>query len=40
VQVGTANFVHPDTGTRIVDYLQDYCLRHRVADISELRGIV
>lgn len=40
VQVGTANFVHPDTGTRIVDYLQDYCLRHGVADISELRGIV
>lgn len=40
VQVGTANFVHSDTGTRIVDYLQDYCLRHRVADISELRGIV
>ncbi len=40
VQVGTANFVHPDTGTRIVDYLQDYCHRHGVADISELRGIV
>lgn len=40
VQVGTANFVHPDTGTRIVDYLQDYCRRHAVADISELRGII
>lgn len=40
IQIGTANFVHPDTGTRIVDYLNDYCRRHNVGSIDELRGII
>lgn len=40
VQIGTANFVHPAVGTAVVDYLNDYCRRHKVASISELRGII
>ncbi len=40
VQIGTANFVHPAVGAAVVDYLNDYCRRHKVASISELRGII
>lgn len=40
VQIGTANFVHPAVGATVVDYLNDYCRRHKVASISELRGII
>ncbi len=40
VQIGTANFVHPAVGAAVGDYLNDYCRRHKVASISELRGII
>ncbi|CDE06863.1 dihydroorotate dehydrogenase [Prevotella sp. CAG:485] len=40
VQIGTANFVHPAVGAAVVDYLNDYGRRHKVASISELRGII
>lgn len=40
IQIGTANFVHPSIGTEIVEYLHDYCHRHGVSSISELRGII
>ena len=40
VQVGTANFVDPSVTMKIIDGLEDYCHRHGVKDISELRGII
>lgn len=40
VQVGTANFIDPTASVRVVEGIEDYCLRHNVADISELRGII
>lgn len=40
IQVGTANFVDPTTTIKIIDGLQDYCQRHGVSDINELRGII
>ncbi len=40
VQVGTANFVNPHVTEEIVDGLADYCRRHNVSDINELRGII
>lgn len=38
VQVGTANFVDPATGERIVAGLRDYCAHHDISAVSELTG--
>jgi dihydroorotate dehydrogenase (NAD+) catalytic subunit len=40
IQVGTANFVDPAATIKIVDGLQDYCQRHGVSDINDIRGII
>lgn len=40
VQIGTANFVTPDVTIRTIDWLTDYCHRHEIENISELRGII
>lgn len=40
VQIGTANFLDPTTCIKVIDGIEEYCTRHGVADILELRGIV
>ncbi|MDE5970302.1 MAG: dihydroorotate dehydrogenase [Muribaculaceae bacterium] len=40
IQVGTYNFVDPAVTAKIVDEIDDYCQRHNVSDINELRGII
>ena len=40
VQIGTANFIDPRTTVSVIDYMEDYCRRHGVADINELVGII
>lgn len=40
VEVGTANFIDPMVTTRIIDGLEDYCVRHGIGDINEIIGIV
>ncbi len=40
VEIGSANFVNPAATMQIIDEITDYCQRHGVTDISELRGIV
>lgn len=40
VQIGTANFLDPTTCIKVIDGIEEYCTRHGVADVSELRGIV
>lgn len=40
VQIGTANFLDPATCIKVIDGLEDYCQRHGVVDIAELRGII
>lgn len=40
IQVGTANFLDPTATIKIVEGLQDYCQRHGVSDINDLRGII
>lgn len=40
VEVGTANFVDPAVTVKIVDYINDYCERHNVADINDLVGAI
>ncbi len=38
VQLGTANFVHPDATITTLRWIEDYCNRHGVSDIKELIG--
>lgn len=40
VQVGTANFVDPAVTMKIIDGIEDYCLRHGFSDIQEIKGII
>lgn len=40
VQVGTYNFVNPNVTMEIIDYMQEYCVRHGIHNISELIGAV
>lgn len=40
VEVGTANFVDPAVTMTVIDEIEDYCQRHKVDDISALRGII
>lgn len=40
VEVGTANFIDPSATMRIIDEIRDYCERHDISDINELRGII
>ena len=38
VQVGTANFVHPDAALRVRRGIEDYLVRHGIASVRELVG--
>jgi dihydroorotate dehydrogenase (NAD+) catalytic subunit len=40
LQVGTANFIDPDTSTRIVAGLSDYLNRHKLSSIHDIIGKV
>lgn len=40
IQVGTANFVDPSVTMKIIDYMENYCLRHGVKDINEIVGMI
>jgi dihydroorotate dehydrogenase (NAD+) catalytic subunit len=38
IQVGTANFVHPQTAVHIIDGLRGFCRDHGVSSIEEIIG--
>lgn len=40
VQIGTANFVDPQTTVKVIDGIADYMIRHNIQDINSLRGII
>lgn len=40
IQVGTANFVNPRVTVEIIEGLEDYCRRHGVARLMDLKGII
>lgn len=40
VQIGTANFVEPSATMKILDGIEEYCVRHNIKEISEIRGII
>lgn len=40
IEVGTANFIDPTVTIKIIDYIENYCIRHNVNDINELVGAI
>jgi len=38
VQVGTANFVQPSAAVRILEEVENYCRKNRIAKVTELCG--
>lgn len=40
IEVGTANFVDPSITMKVIDYIEEYCDRHRINDIRELIGAI
>jgi dihydroorotate dehydrogenase (NAD+) catalytic subunit len=38
VQIGTANFIHPAATMEIIDGIEDYMIRHRIACMKDLIG--
>ena len=38
IQVGTANFVDPTSAIRVLDGIEEYCVRHEVARVRDLVG--
>ena len=38
VQIGTLNFIDPSASGRIVNELEDYCLKNGIIKISDLTG--
>ncbi|MFB3153760.1 MAG: nitronate monooxygenase, partial [Candidatus Acidiferrales bacterium] len=38
VQVGTANFVQPSAAVRILEEVENYCRKNRIARVTELYG--
>ena len=39
IEIGTANFIDPAVTVKAVEEITDYCHRHGISDIAELRGI-
>lgn len=38
VQIGTANFIDPQTSIKVIDFIADYLIRHRLANARQLVG--
>lgn len=38
IEVGTANFIDPTVTIKIIDFMNEYCVRHGIKDISEIIG--
>lgn len=38
IQVGTANFIDPTVTIKIIEYINDYMLRHNIVDVNDLIG--
>lgn len=40
VQIGTANFIDPAVTMKVIDGIEDYLVRHGIADIADITGII
>ncbi len=40
VEIGTANFIDPAVTMKVIDFMEDYCIRHGINDINEIVGCI
>ncbi len=40
VEIGTANFIDPSVTMKVIDYMEDYCLRHGISNINDIIGCI
>lgn len=40
VQIGTANFIDPETSVKVVDGIKEYCEKHNIRNLNEIKGII
>lgn len=40
VEIGTANFIDPAVTMKVIDFMDEYCLRHGISDINEIIGCI
>lgn len=40
IEIGTANFIDPTVTMKVIDFMEDYCDRHGIADINEIIGCI
>ncbi len=40
VQVGTANMIDPGAVSNVVDEIEDFCIRNKISNLNEIRGII
>jgi len=40
VEIGTANFIDPAVTMKTIDFMNEYCARHGIADINEIIGCI
>lgn len=40
IEVGTANFINPKVTVEIIEFMQEYCVRHGINDINEIVGMI
>lgn len=40
IQIGTANFIEPSVTMKVIDGIVDYCKKHNINDINNLKGII
>lgn len=40
IQIGTANFVNPLVTLEVIEFIENYCSRHNIKSLDEIRGII
>lgn len=40
VEIGTANFIDPTVTMKVIEFMNEYCIRHNIKDINEIIGTI
>ncbi|MCM1138891.1 MAG: dihydroorotate dehydrogenase [Muribaculaceae bacterium] len=38
IEIGTANFIDPSATMKVIDFMEEYCIRHGINDINDIIG--
>jgi dihydroorotate dehydrogenase (NAD+) catalytic subunit len=40
IEIGTANFIDPTVTMKVIEFMNEYCIRHNIKDINEIIGTI